>query len=167
MLTPIVSERDLFVLTMILSGLSSYGSLSSIWAQLLVVDESAVGALDVFDGYLLITLSILTQSILPNGSPSHPPPKPPHAVYSTASNRNSHSSPQEQSSHMFDTFKCCTLPIGKPGASRASGRRRWGCTSPSYQYRQFRTSRETSWAYALTSCKRERAVSVRRSKYLN
>ena len=131
---------------------------SGFWTQLLAVDESAVGALYVLDGCLFITLSILTQSILPNNSPSHPPPEPPHAVYSTASNRNSHSSPQEQSSHMFDTFKCCTLPIGKPGASRASGRRRWGCTSPSYRYRQFRTSRETS--YALT-------MSCKRSKYLN
>jgi len=61
---------------------------------------------------------------------------------------------------MFDTFKFCTLAIGKPGASRVSGGRRWGCASPSYQYHQIRTSQETSWAYALTmSCKRESRVS--------
>jgi hypothetical protein len=55
--------------------------------------ESPIGVLDVFDEYISVLhqhLYPINKSITTSNSPSHIPPKPPHAAHLTPSNRNNH-----------------------------------------------------------------------------
>jgi hypothetical protein len=56
-------------------------ALQTFWAKSLGVDESSIGALDVFDVDLQTKIRILSKdNIQHKYAPSHPPPRPLHAV---------------------------------------------------------------------------------------